>query len=490
MTWELQAPISDDIHQLVNAQGQTLWGVAHGGFDADHRDALGIAEVDLPTGSTSLLLVKPLAGGLVLDAVRSYQGLVEGELATLFLGIVDELQGSSHAQSRLCLDSIGLDADGHPRIIPGISRTSPASTRFAVGEMLFHAAHGRPWEQSPLPVSVALDGCSQPLQTLVAQLLGDSCAVSGLNDTLDEVSAALRRTGAASALPLLPAEPDLDPGKALTARLRAAKSPTPVRRPDTAMTPGRNEATGTASRLRAASREGVPRWSRGRHRGRMSPNRLTRLSSTFGEGCRSLLDRLPSVERRPQKPTTGLRAWALIAVLVTILGGAVMVRTWSTEGTAASVSSPEDSVPSSAEGSVPGTREPDSDAGRMSDRDAGRMSDSQILALLDDLCRKRSDALSAGDEQALANLTVPNSSAAAADELLDLHPFVGNDYAIDLDDPVVREQTDNHILVRARMSTSVTSEGKEAGFEPTHVEFELVPHGSAWKILAVTEIVG
>ena len=222
----------------------------------------------------------------------------------------------------------------------------------------------------------------------------------------------------------------------------------------------------------------------------MSPNRLTRLSSTFGEGCRSLLDRLQSVERRPQKLTTGLRAWALIAVLVTILGGAVMVRTWSTEGTAASVSSPEDSVPSSAEGSVPGTREPDSDAGRMSDRDAGRMSDSQILALLDDLCRKRSDALSAGDEQALANLTVPDSSAAAADELLDLHAFVGNDYAIDLDDPVVREQTDNHILVRARMSTSVTAEGKQAGFEPTHVEFELVPHGSAWKILAVTEIVG
>ncbi|MBM6591931.1 hypothetical protein [Brevibacterium sp. RIT 803] len=482
MTWELQAPISDDIHRLVNAQGQTLWGVAHGGFDADHPDALGIAEVDLPTGPTSLLLVKPLAGGLVLDAIRSYQGLVEGELATLFLGVVDELRGSSHAQSRLCLESIGLDADGHPRIIPGIRRTSPASTRFAVGEMIFHAAHGRPWEQSPLPVSVALDGCSQPLQTLVAQLLGDPRAVSGLNDILDEVGAALHRTGAASALPLLPAEADLDPGQALTARLRAAKSSVPGRRADTATAPGRSETTGTAGRLRAASREGVRRRHRGLHRGPASPNWLTRLSSTFGEGCRRLLDRMQTVERRPQKLMTGPRAWALLAVLVTILGGSVMVRTWTTEGTAASVSSPEDSGRTSAEGAVPGTSEPDDDA--------WRMSDSQIFALLDDLCRKRSDALSAGDVQALAALTVPDSSAAAADELLELRAFVGHDYTIELDDPVVTEHTDDHILVRARMSTSVTAGGKESGFGPTHVEFELVPHGSAVKILAVTEIDG
>ncbi|GAA1950085.1 hypothetical protein GCM10009689_34040 [Brevibacterium antiquum] len=131
---------------------------------------------------------------------------------------------------------------------------------------------------------------------------------------------------------------------------------------------------------------------------------------------------------------------------------------------------------------MPGTSEPD--------KHPGRMSDSQILALLDDLCLKRSEALSAGDEQALAALTVPDSSAAAADELLDLHAFVGNDYAIELDDPVVREQSDHHILVQARMSTSVTAEGKKSGFEPTHVEFELVPHGSGWKILAVTEIAG
>ena len=165
MTWELQSPVSDDIYRLVNEQGRTLWGVAHRGFDVDHPQALGFVEVALPSGPTSLLLVEPFAGGFVLDAVRSYQGLVEGELRTLFLGIVDELLSSSDAQSRLCLECIGLDADGHPRIIPGISRTQSSSMRFAVGEMIYHAAYGRPWAQSPLPVTVALSDFSQPVQT-------------------------------------------------------------------------------------------------------------------------------------------------------------------------------------------------------------------------------------------------------------------------------------------------------------------------------------
>ncbi|PCC41261.1 hypothetical protein [Brevibacterium aurantiacum] len=78
MTWELQSPVSDDIYRLVNEQGRTLWGVAHRGFDVDHPQALGFVEVALPSGPTSLLLVEPFAGGFVLDAVRSYQGLVEG----------------------------------------------------------------------------------------------------------------------------------------------------------------------------------------------------------------------------------------------------------------------------------------------------------------------------------------------------------------------------------------------------------------------------
>lgn len=157
-----------------------------------------------------------------------------------------------------------------------------------------------------------------------------------------------------------------------------------------------------------------------------------------------------------------------------------MVRSWISGESTASVSSTGDPRPSSGETRSPNTGEPLSDA--------GKMSESQILALLDSLCQKRSDALSAGDEQALTALTVPGSSAAAADELLDLHTFVGNDYTIELDDPVIKEQTPHHILVEARMSTSVKSEGDESGFAPTSVEFELAPHGDDWKILAVTEI--
>lgn len=485
MTWELQAPVSDDIHRLVNDQGQTIWGVDHQGFDTDHPEALGVADVDLPSGSTSLLLVEPLAGGLVLDAVRSYQGLVEGELCTLFLGIVEELWGSTDAQSRLCLESIGLDAEGRPRIIPGISRTSPASPRFAIGEMIYHAAHGRPWAQSPLPVRIALPGCSQPLQTLVEQLLDDSTPPSSLHDTLAEVSATLRRSGTPSALPLLPAERDLDPGQALTARLRAVKPSIVAGSPEPAEAARPAESTGAAARLRAASRDGGVSRQRGRRRQVPRRNRGTaslrnRLSSWVAGGGEGFLGRLPLRSRRPRKRSTGPRTWVLLAVIMTIIGGAVMVRSWSSGNSTASVSSAEDASPSASE--TPSRNSDDSQA------NVEEMSESQIFALLDDLCRKRSEALSAGDDQALAALTVPDSSAAAADELLDLDTFVGNDYTIELNDPVISEQTHRHILVEAQMSTSVKTEGDESGFAPAHVEFELAPHDGAWRVLAVTQI--
>lgn len=157
-----------------------------------------------------------------------------------------------------------------------------------------------------------------------------------------------------------------------------------------------------------------------------------------------------------------------------------MVRSWSAGDSTASVSSAEDASPSVRQ--TPSTNTDDSQA------DVEEMSESQILALLDDLCLKRSEALSAGDDQALAALTVPDSSAAAADELLDLDTFVGNDYTIELSDPMISEQTRHHIVVEAQMSTSVKTEGDESGFAPAHVEFELVPLGGAWRVLAVTAI--
>lgn len=493
MTWELQGPVSDDIHRVMNRQGRTLWAVDHHGFDTDHPEALGAAEVDLPTGTASLLLVKPLAGGLILDTVRSYQGLVEGELCTLFLGIIDELRTSSDAQSRICLESIGLDATGRPRIIPGISRTSPSSTRFAIGEMLYHAAYGRPWEQSPLPVSIALPDCSAALQALVAQLLDETATDTGLHDTLDEVSAALRRTGTASALPLLPAERDLDPGHALTARLRAAKTltapsipettapetPAGVRR--TAQSPKNSNAAAVmsaAGRLRAASREGVRSRSQRRREERVPL--LTRLASSLTAGCRSLAQSLPTMGRRPRVRPPGPRTWVLLAVVLTVLGGAVMVRSWNSGETAASMSSSPNVSPASGE----------DPAGRQSDPPSGAegMSERQVIDVLKELCQKRATALRDGDEQALAALTVPDSAAAAADELLNLQDFVGHDYMIDVDDPVITEQTDQRILITAHMSTSVSVEGEESAFVPSFVEFELVVHEGKWRILTVTEL--
>ncbi|WP_231440780.1 hypothetical protein [Brevibacterium zhoupengii] len=495
MTWELQSPVSDDIHRLVNDKGRTLWGVTHRGFDVDHPDALGVVEVEMPTGPTSLLLVEPFAGGFVLDAVRSYQGLVEGELRTLFLGVVDELLSSSDAQSRLSLECIGLDADGRPRIIPGISRTPPSSMRLAIGEMIYHAAYGRPWAQSPLPVAVALSDFSQPVQNLAAFLLDDSVADTGLSSTLAEVSATLRRTGTPSALPLLPAERDLDPGLALTARLRAAKTPGDVpqstaRTPTAPPTPTTNsthstESVGTAGRLRAASRHHSRNKGQGPRRNRRSSSGSTRISSWLATHRSSLVKRLPKRGRRVRGWKIGARTWAMLAVCTTIIGGFVMVSSWSSGESPASVSSsqgvsPSDQPTSSPTGSP--VRDEDLDHG-----DASGLSESQIVDLLEDLCQRRSDALSAGDDRALAALTVPNSAAAAADELLDLQAFVGNAYTIEVDDVLITKQTETHIFINAQMSTKVTVDGKTSAFEPALVEFELAAHTGEWKIRSVTE---
>lgn len=116
------------------------------------------------------------------------------------------------------------------------------------------------------------------------------------------------------------------------------------------------------------------------------------------------------------------------------------------------------------------------------------MSERQVIDVLKELCQKRATALRDGDEQALAALTVPDSAAAAADELLNLQDFVGHDYMIDVDDPVITEQTDQRILITAHMSTSVSVEGEESAFVPSFVEFELVVHEGKWRILTVTEL--
>src|SRR5699024_12803356 len=88
MTWKFQSTISDEIHRVVSSDGETVWGTDDRRFDADSSRALGTAEVELPSGRRTLLLVPALPGGRVLDAVRAYQGPNDGELCSLYAGVV------------------------------------------------------------------------------------------------------------------------------------------------------------------------------------------------------------------------------------------------------------------------------------------------------------------------------------------------------------------------------------------------------------------
>ncbi|MCD1284802.1 MULTISPECIES: hypothetical protein [unclassified Brevibacterium] len=505
MTWEFQATVSDGIHRLLDRQGAVTWGIEHDGFDVDHPTAMGTAEVGLPTGTTEVLLVPPLPGGLVLDTVRSYQGLTEGELCTLFLGVFDELLTVAAPESRLCLQAIGLAADGRPRIIPGISQPPLSSNRRAVGEMLYHASHGRPWAESLLPVNIALDRCSPALRALVAELLDESVPAGPLTDTIAEVGEALRGLSAPSALPLLPAERDLDPGQALTARLRAANGHSPARIADPApdlhaaaqrggspdgpgegsvigtTSPGRRSRVGqapdSAARLREASRSGGVRTRRGRtetRRARPGRRHFTNMLEWAQAQATGLAGRL----------TRGRRLPVILAVCLTLIGAAVLVQSLGEDESATPARSSTDADPASGRDADSPTTATTASSGA---GDAAVPTDEDIVEVLAELCERRAAALSEGDGDALRELTVPGSTAALADELIDVAAFAGTDYGIELSDVRVVEKTVDAVRASATM-TSTAEGGDQTSFEPTAVEFELTLKGSEWKISAVREL--
>jgi hypothetical protein len=62
------------------------------------------------------------------------------------------------------------------------------------------------------------------------------------------------------------------------------------------------------------------------------------------------------------------------------------------------------------------------------------MNADDVTSVLEELCESRATALSKGDEAALKALTVPESAAAAADELIDLSTYADSDYSIDVED--------------------------------------------------------
>ena len=138
MTWEFRATIADDIHRVVDSDGRSAWGVAHNDFDADDPRVLAFAEVALPNGTRSVLVVPASPGGLVLDVVRAYQGLTEAELCTLFLGIIEQLRTCTRPEDRLTLSAFALDADGRPVIVPGVTASLATTPRRALGEMIYH----------------------------------------------------------------------------------------------------------------------------------------------------------------------------------------------------------------------------------------------------------------------------------------------------------------------------------------------------------------
>lgn len=541
MTWEYQSALSDDVFRLLSREGEVAWGVVSG--DRGERDpsAIDITEVDLPTGPKSLLIVPPLQGGLILDVIRSYQGLTEGELCTFFLGIIAELSECSQPQSRLSLEAFGLDGEGRPRIIPGVHRSPTRSARREVGEMLYHASCGRPWSECLLPVEIALAEASPELRALVTELLDETSPEAPLSQTLAEVGQSLRRMAAPSALPLIPADHEIDPGGALTARLRAvnghasyrqgtgeAETGEPSRSPTTRLRAAgrtdaghRNAADSDSSaptrRGRQSRQHGGNRRSRRDQRGSQRSTSLRRrvvrlLPAGYqsdradtshprteqphagqGHSERGRPERIRHDQKRSGRSTPRQLGWRRLlpgthasamrrvtggfgricligAICLTLIGGLIVVLTW-TRDSPAPTSSERDEASSEGTASHP-----------------AELSEDEIVGVLRDLCDRRAAALSAGDSAALAELTVPDSEAAAADELIDPGSYVGSDYTIELDGIEVDSASATAIVVTADMTAKARRGDDDSEFAIRRVSFELSSSAGEWKVSKVREV--
>ncbi|MCM1012347.1 hypothetical protein [Brevibacterium sp. XM4083] len=508
MTWHFEATIADDIHRVGDDTGETRWGVVAGEQTrkpgtadpsatdpADDAGVLETAEVILPTGEARLLLVPVLPGGLVIDVVRAFHGLTEGEAHTLLRGMFAELAEVDAATERLSLACFGLDAAGRPRVIPGMRRALETPVRRAVGELLYHALHGVPWTDSLLPVGVALESCSADVQALVTDLLDESSPAAGasLPAVIAEVTPRLSRLGTPAVLPLVPASRDLDPALALTARLRVTTSPAVEDRdlPDSVGAEGAGSGSSrrglsTVAALRSSGR------SRFGRRGEATPDRgdapvVRRRPGDRGTGDRGTGDRRSGSRgtgRARERATASAVArlcavvtspWAKRAALgaamvVVLLGGLLMVRAWSTGDEAS-----------------PSPVAADDGAAESADTDAGGLSDTAVAERLGELCAERARVLEAGDEEGLAGLTVPGSTAAAADELIDLAAYSGGTYTITVTDVAVESQSPAEIVVTATMTTTAESGGDQEAFDAKDVVVTLGRHAGQWLIAEVAE---
>ncbi|WP_025778309.1 hypothetical protein [Brevibacterium sp. VCM10] len=466
MTWEFQATIADDIHRVRDSDGRSAWGVVHREFDADHPRVLALAEVALPNGPRSLLIVPASPGGLVLDVVRAYQGLTEPELCTLFLGIVEQLRVCTRPEERLALSSFALDAEGRPVIIPGVRAPRATTPRRAVGEMIYHAVFGRPWAEALLPVDLALAESSSALRSLVAGLLDDAASDVGLETALAEAAESLRSLDRPAALPLVPAESATAPESALTARLRVASGLRPSRGSTGDIesnlgSPAPPLRGGGVSPLRAGAK------SSRRSRRKRAEARRRLLTQILGA-----LDSLRSRLRAMALSRVLGRSTLLIglAVSLTLLGGIVVWSSWSS-----SVSSIREET-SSGQGSGP------------SPEQASSLGVDEVTGVLTDLCESRAAALSDGDSEALQALTVPESAAAAADELIDPSAYADSDYSIDIEDVTIVAADDDRVVASALMRSSAGSGDALQEFAAQSVEFELAKVEGRWLVAEVREI--
>lgn len=523
-TWTIEAAIDEGISRIRSEDGETAWFVSSASGDeaaeAGSGEAAGsrlaaLADEDgspeesaldaearlfpgaevIVVGGAEGLRVSRCRGGMLTPLLLT-GGLSVSEAIGIAAAVLDAIMAAPlppPGRTRLTRSGLALTAEGEVVVVPGrhararsprpeppvrpvrpqpVVHDPTASVEFA--EIVHAAVTGRFWADCGVPVPQTMDGAPRHLIDLVCTLL-DGEEIGDLG----RLREAIEVLGPEPLRRFAPAEPgvavDEQPTGVIRADVVAALRGAPVV----------DERRDAAERFRRSAissstgRRGLPRRAQStRVRPPGSPSRV-----------RAVLDVLA-------EPKTGILAAAAVSAVV---AGGLLVTGSVPSGEA---SAPSESPAQTAQSEQSeGTEQTDSEeqgarsghpgeTGQAGERaaDAGAAggaaeettaaSPADPARAFEELSEARIAALAAGDGAALAELTVPGSPAAAADERLDLEtacPECGGDAGVR-----------SAAAAAAQGDTAVvTAETSLDGEAWTPVRAELRLHDGAWRVWLV-----
>ncbi|MFB9775128.1 hypothetical protein [Brevibacterium otitidis] len=514
--WQTVAEVAPGIRR-ISAGEDTAWFLPNGDMaDLTHRwpgtstqqrrltaDEADVAVVDgrpahvlgRPRQEDAAGMVVPrFHGGMLADALRSYAGLSLGQTLAVLGACLEALLAApapSPGRLRCHRGAFAVDETGAIHLIPG--HTVPADTIISeaceLGQLTYLALTGLTWEEHGVPVRDLVPRVPEPLAGILIELLE---AEAGAGPALDHrLLAQVAASGEPEQIPFVPVEAEVSVSEAVTAQLRvdatvaaglarrsAEKTKSSSRRG--ADTPARSTGAKRLRRSRAQQRDAAAdRAAQGAAvTGEQERSGIGRLRAAAGVGRRERTRARSKPQSAAQKRVSGTALiGGAVAVLLALAGvatltGLIDVGSPGSTGGRTAVAEQQPAEPAATE-----------DASRAAHGEEGPTSAADPAEAFAALTRQREDAYSAGDAAALAELTVPGSPAAAADEDADVSRFSGHTISIAIESAVIAAHDGDRAELDVTTHTRTTSpDGESHDYGAVSMRIELRWEADGWRV--------